>query len=76
VHDIEALLRRHEVVPEPGRPSDVKIRDPDDAWIPASAVDAKADVIVTGDPDLLTLGMRTLVPPQTPREFWNGVSGA
>lgn len=69
VDEAEQLLREQEVVPKPAVPSSVDIRDPDDAWILASAVAGSADVIVTGDRDLLSLGstpMRIL----SPRDFW------
>jgi putative PIN family toxin of toxin-antitoxin system len=75
IDDIETYLRDNEVVPKPKHASDVKIRDPDDAWIIASAVDAKADVIVSGDPDLLVLGKASPIPVLTPRQFWTLASG-
>jgi putative PIN family toxin of toxin-antitoxin system len=74
IDDIETFLRRSEVVPKPKQPADVNIRDPDDAWILASALDAKAEVLVTGDPDLLALGKRAPVPILTPREFWTTIT--
>jgi putative PIN family toxin of toxin-antitoxin system len=73
---IEEFLRGYEVVPKPKHASDVKIRDADDAWILASAVAGKADVIVSGDPDLLVLGKRSPVPVMSPREYWSAQSGA
>jgi hypothetical protein len=37
----------------------------------ASAVDAKADVLVTGDKDLLAVGNKAGIPITDPRGFWN-----
>ncbi|MSR46142.1 MAG: putative toxin-antitoxin system toxin component, PIN family [Planctomycetes bacterium] len=69
VTEIESFLRGYEVVPKPQRASDVKIRDPDDAWILATAIAGKADVIVSRDPDLQVLGKRSPVPVMSPRKY-------
>ena len=68
---ILGLLRENEVIPKPYRPSDIQVRDPDDQWILASALAGEADVLVTGDRDLLELG--EAAPPRIvdPRGFWN-----
>jgi len=71
VADIEELLRDHEVVPKPERPSSVKLRDPDDRWIVASAVAGRADLLVTGDHDLLDVADHLPIPVLDPRGFWN-----
>ncbi|MFB3909765.1 MAG: putative toxin-antitoxin system toxin component, PIN family [Candidatus Eisenbacteria bacterium] len=70
VEAIEELLREGEVVPKPRRPSDVPVRDPDDRWVLASAMAGHADVLVTGDSDLLELGARAPFPIVDPRSFW------
>ena len=63
---IKQLYIRSEVV-ELG-PISVQVpRDPDDAPILATLAAAKADVLVTGDGDLLAL--RTRFPIETPAEF-------
>lgn len=69
--DVEAFLREHEVVARPAAPHPIDIRDPADAWIVASAVAGRADVLVSGDRDLLALGKRSPIPIQTPRDFWS-----
>jgi putative PIN family toxin of toxin-antitoxin system len=74
IHDIETFLREYELVPKPDKPHDIDIRDPDDAWIIASALAGRADVIVTGDDDLLGLGKRSPIRVQTPRQFWTTAS--
>ncbi len=71
VADILALLRAHEVVPKPDKPSDVAVRDPDDRWILASAIASHADVLVTGDQDLLAVVDNAPVPILSPRGFWD-----
>jgi putative PIN family toxin of toxin-antitoxin system len=74
VEDILALLRDQEVVPKPRQPSDVPVRDPDDRWILASAAAGRADVLVTGDRDLLDVAGKAPLPILDPRGFWNLLS--
>ena len=76
VDDIVALLRDQEVVPKPAKPSEVLVRDADDRWILASAVAGRADVLVTGDRDLLDVAGKTPLPILDPRGFWNLLSKA
>jgi putative PIN family toxin of toxin-antitoxin system len=69
VSAVDAFLREQELAPRPKQASFAVPRDPADRWILAAAVAAKADVLVTGDRDLLELAN----PPvriATPREFW------
>lgn len=70
VAELEAFLRDHEVVPRPAETLDLAVRDPDDAWVLASAVAGTADVLVTGDTDLLELGDQAPLPILGPRAFW------
>ena len=74
VEDILALLRDQDVVPKPPKPSDLPIRDPDDRWILASAMAGRADVLVTGDRDLLDVAGKAALPIVDPRGFWDLLS--
>ena len=74
VDEIVALLRDQEVVPKPNKPSDVPIKDPDDRWILASAVAGRADVLVTGDRDLLDVASKAPLTILAPRGFWDLLS--
>jgi uncharacterized protein len=69
--DVLQFLRNHHVEPIPDKPSKVKVRDEDDRWVLESAIRAKADILVTGDKDLLNISKQV---PQlkivTPRTFW------
>ncbi len=67
---VESLLREHAVVPKPRAPSTRDIRDADDAWVLASAVVGGADMLVTGDRDLLVVARRAPLPIVAPREAW------
>lgn len=68
--EIEALMRTHTVVPKPRRHLKLGIRDPEDEWIVASAVAAGADLLVTGDADLLSL-KKPPIRVVTPRGLWD-----
>ena len=70
IDEAEQLLREQDVVPRPAEPYPIQIRDPDDAWVQASAVAGEADVLVTGDKDLLDLRSEAPLRILTPREFW------
>ena len=67
---IEQLLREHIIIPKPDNPLPVPIRDPDDRWVLASAVAGHADVLVTGDKDLLQAAYRGPLRILDPRGFW------
>jgi len=72
---VEALLRQQVVVPKPRRPAALAIRDPDDRWVLASAVAGEADLLVTGDKDLLEVADRSPVPIVSPRGCWERLRG-
>jgi putative PIN family toxin of toxin-antitoxin system len=74
VREVLTLLRDQDLVPKPSAPSDVPIRDPDDRWIFASAVAGRADVLVTGDRDLLEVADAAPLPMLDPRAFWDLLS--
>lgn len=71
----ENLLRDQTVVPKPAALLALKVRDPDDAWVLASAVSGGADLSVTGDQDLLVVAGRAPLPILTPREAWELLRG-
>ncbi|MEW5929650.1 MAG: putative toxin-antitoxin system toxin component, PIN family [Gemmatimonadota bacterium] len=71
VEEIVANLRQYPVQPKPERVGSVHVRDEDDAWVLASALQAGADVLVTGDRDLLDIaGQVTELRIVHPRGFW------
>ena len=77
--EIERLLRRHHVepVPDPESPASdppVEVRDPDDAVVLASAISAEAEILITGDSDLLDIAGRVdALRIMKPRTFWKEV---
>ena len=70
VRQIEAYLRSHEIVPKPAERDPIKVRDEADRWVLASAHNARVDVLVTGDSDLLSVADQARVRIGNPREFW------
>ncbi|MDX1618408.1 MAG: putative toxin-antitoxin system toxin component, PIN family [Balneolaceae bacterium] len=71
VSNVIQFLRNHHIEPIPDNPSEIEVRDEDDRWVLESAIRAKADILVTGDKDLLDISKQV---PQlmilTPRKFW------
>lgn len=65
------FLRNYHVEPIPDSPSEIKVRDEDDRWVLESAIQAKADILVTGDKDLLAISNQVKqLRIVTPRKFW------
>ncbi len=75
VTEIERYLREQEVVPVPREMPGTAVRDPDDLKVLASAVSARADVLVTGDHDLLDVAPQAPIRILDPRGFWKLVRG-
>jgi len=65
-----AVLHDSPLVPRPGALFPLEIRDSTDAWVLATAVNGQADVLVTGDADLLTVREHAPLAIMDPRAFW------
>ena len=72
---VETLLRDQTIVEKPRLILQLKVRDADDAWVLASAVAGEADVLVTGDQDLLVLAPQAPLPILAPRAAWELLRG-
>lgn len=70
VQSVEDLLRSYEVAAVPPEIDGVRVRDESDRWVLASARAASADVLVTGDADLLAVTGEAGLRIVTPRELW------
>lgn len=71
VDEIVASLRHHHVEPKSSRPPPVPVADPDDARVLAAALDAAAEMLVTGDSDLLKLpASAARIRIVNPRSAW------
>ncbi len=71
----EQELREQTIVPKPRETLALEIRDADDAWVLTSAVLAEADVLVTGDKDLLDVAEAAPLPILSPRDCWRWLRG-
>jgi putative PIN family toxin of toxin-antitoxin system len=67
---VVAFVRNQGDVISPERPAPRPRRDRDDRWIVAAAIEGRADVLVTGDRDLLDVAREVPVPVVSPRGFW------
>ena len=72
---VESELRDETIVPKPAYPSAVAVRDPDDRWVLASAIAAEADMLVTGDQDLLAVASTVPIAIVNPRGCWEQLRG-
>ena len=70
IHEVEKFLRSYEVVAKPDAMDPIVVRDEADRWVLANARAAQADVLITGDADLLAVAPTAGVHIVTPREFW------
>ena len=71
IEETITFLRQYHVEPKPRELLPIQVADPDDAWVLASAVKAEADVLITGDPDLLSIATEVEeVRIVNPRGFW------
>ena len=76
VVEADAFLRQEAAVSTMGHALDAPVRDPDDLEVLADAVEGLADVLVTGDRDLLDVANQLPVEVLSPRGFWEKLSGA
>jgi len=65
------VLESQTIIERPETPLALAIRDPDDVWVLATAVAGSADLLVTGDADLLEGAAQSPIPILTPRAFWD-----
>jgi putative PIN family toxin of toxin-antitoxin system len=70
VAELDAFLRRQGEVVHSDRLLRLKVRDPADRPILAEAVAGRAEMLVTGDRDLLVLAARAPIAIRSPREVW------
>ena len=67
---LEAIFAPFSILPKPASPSDVPVRDASDRWVLATALAGGAEVLVTGDDDLLAVQGRAPIRILSPRAFW------
>lgn len=70
IDDFIWLLQRDTVLTKPAQVPRVELKDKDDLLILAAAMAAGAEVLVTGDKELLNLGHIEELEILSPRQFW------
>ena len=73
VADFIRLLDQEAEVAPPARVPGIELKDRDDLPILGAAVAARAEVLVTGDRELVELGHVEGMRVVTPRQFWEGL---
>jgi putative PIN family toxin of toxin-antitoxin system len=75
-NDIESFLRGYHVEPNPRELPKLKLKDQNDRVVVGSALSSKAEILITGDQEILALDIKPQVLRiLTPREFWNLAAG-
>lgn len=70
--EIDRFLRRYHVEPKPRHLPDLDLSDRNDLIVVGSAINAKAEILITGDREMLALKKKPKdVRIMAPREFWN-----
>ena len=72
---VQAVLDRLEFVPPPSGPPPLRLRDSDDEFVLASALAGGAEILVSGDKDLLVVADDSPIPIVEPRAFWALITG-
>lgn len=70
ITEMDTFLRRQALVVKAAPSPTLDLRDPSDLPVLAEAVAGGADVLVTGDGDLLDVATKAPLPILTPRGFW------
>ena len=71
VNEIESFLHGYHVEPKPRELANLKLADHNDLVVVGSAINAKAEILITGDQEILELGEKpTGLRICSPRDFW------
>ena len=70
IADVISLLQQDTILAVPDGMPEVELRDKDDLPILAAAIAGEAEVLVTGDKELLGLGRFGSLKILSPRQFW------
>lgn len=68
--EVIAFVSEYAEIVAPVAPATWPERDPDDQWVVAAALDGTADILVTGDKDLLDADHGTTLRIVSPRGLW------
>ena len=70
IDDFIQLLQQDSALAQPSRVPRIKLQDTEDLTILAAAITAGAEVLITGDKELLDLGRVENLEILSPRQFW------
>ena len=75
IESVIQILNQDTILSRPLDSLDVTIRDRDDLLILAGALAGKAEVLITGDKELLAIGSLENLEIISPRQFWEKIVG-
>ena len=70
VNELDTFLRRHSTIVSKQAPLAVSLRDANDEAVLAEAIAGGADILVSGDRDLLQIADAAPIPILAPRGLW------
>ena len=73
IKETESFLRREAAVVSHSSKPDIELRDDDDVLVLAEALEGLAEVLVTGDRDLLEATHNLPIDILSPRGFWERI---
>ena len=73
ISDFIELLTQDSILPEKTTLTNIDIRDKDDIVIISTALNGNAEIFVTGDKELLELGIVQSMQIVSPRMFWEAL---
>ena len=65
----EAVIERCEIIPTGSTPSPISVPDPDDELVLAGALAGNAQILISGDADLLSVAAQSPIPILSPQAF-------
>lgn len=76
VEEVETFLRGYHVEPKPRELPELRLGDHNDLLVVGSALNAQAQILITGDHEILTLEEKPRdLKILSPREFWTLAAG-
>ncbi len=67
---VRSFLKSQSRLVDPQNPTSWPKNDPEDRWVAAAALKGGAEILVTGDRDLLLSADKSPISIVTPRDFW------
>ena len=71
IEEVVSFVREQSEVVAPSAPAPWPKNDPDDRWVVSAALEGSAELVITGDKDLLSASCGEELRIVTPRGFWD-----